>query len=80
MANYSNLKLRNVSDDYSERVIFTIDEDCSDDRMLLSLEITNNEGSDKEESQTIEYFSEKQILELYFFLKANLAEKYKKIL
>ncbi len=80
MGNYSKLRLRQTSDDYAQAAQFEIDEDCSDDKLLLTLEVIKGEGSKKEESWTIEYFNEKQILELYFFLKANLAERYKGVL
>ncbi len=82
---YSRLKLvygrdfgMNEGNRYQIDLELMVDSD-GDDNLLLSLNMSEDNCGIKKEL-CIEYLSEKQMLELYFFLKANLADKYSQLL
>jgi len=80
---FSKIVLTQGYADTIRRVVeFMVDENGDDSgSLLLTLEATEERESEKNSKRIcVEYFSETQILELYFFLKANLAAKHHSIL
>ena len=71
-----------VDNGYRTVVELSVDENADDSGdLLLTLEATETKPQGKKgKSICVEYFSEKQILEMYFFLKAALAAKHSAIL
>lgn len=82
---YTTSKLtldQGVQDLFYSTAEFSVDASGGEDSvLLLSLHVDRKEEESGDSTVIgIDYFSESQILELYFFLKANLARKYKKII
>lgn len=77
---FSKLKLTQGSEasDYRTSVEMEIDEDAGSDELLLTLTILESlgGGEPKDRITSVEYLSEKQILEMYFYLKASLIKRF----
>ena len=76
---FSKIVLYHTEVDIFKSVEMSVDENADNSGdLLLMLEAVEKNLSEVSESKKIcvEYFSEKQMLEMYFFLKANLMVKY----